>query len=129
MNYAQIFLISSLYQKAMNGEFFHLKYGLDDVKPYLIGNKSYPLLPQLMIPYKQFVDSHHTIWKALYNKQLCWAKSVVENSFGILKKSFKKLLLKSHLNILFLPNVVVCCCILYNMILDGKDQDIEILMT
>jgi hypothetical protein len=81
-----------------------------------------------MIPYKQFVNSHHTIWKALYNKQLCRAMSVVENSFCILKKSFRELFLKSHLNILFLPNIVVCCYILYNMILDGKDQDIEILM-
>jgi hypothetical protein len=83
----------------------------------------------LPLPYKQLANSHHTIWKALYNKQLCQARSVVENSFGILKKSFRKLLLKSHLNILFLHYVVVCCCILYNMILDGKDQDIENLMT
>jgi len=115
-------------KRSWMGNFFCLNCGLDDVKPYLIGDKGYLLLPQLMIPYKQFVNSHHTIWKALYNKQLCRTTSVVENSFGILKKSFRKLLLKSHLNILFLPNVVVCCYIFYNMILDGKDQDIEILM-
>jgi hypothetical protein len=36
--------------------------------------------------------------------------------------------MKSDLKILFLSNVVVCCCILYNMLLYGKDHNIEILM-
>lgn len=27
-----------------------------------------------------------------------------------------------------LPNVMVCCCIFHNMILDGKDLDIQTLM-
>jgi hypothetical protein len=53
------------------------------------------------------------------------AKVVVENSFDILKKTFKELLIKSNLNVLFLPNVVVCCCMLHNMILSGKDIDID----
>ncbi len=44
---------------------------------------------------------------------------MVENSFNILKKTFRKLLLKTNLHVFFLPNVVVCCCILHNMILDG----------
>jgi hypothetical protein len=45
MNDARIFQISSLYQKAMNGELFHFNYGLEDVKPYLIGDKGYRLFP------------------------------------------------------------------------------------
>jgi hypothetical protein len=62
-----------------------------------------------MIPYTQPANSHHIVLEALmYNKQLCQARSVVENSFGILKKSFRKLLLKSNLNILFLLDVVLC---------------------
>jgi hypothetical protein len=52
----------------------------------------------------------------------------VENSFGILKKNFKELLLKTNLHILFLPYVVIYCCIIYNMILDGKNLDMEALM-
>jgi hypothetical protein len=68
-------------------------------------------------------------------ERLCIRNNLVE--LGVLlkihlvfwKKVFGELILKSHLNILFLLDVVVCCCILYNMILDGKDQDIEILMT
>ncbi len=53
---------------------------------------------------------------------------MIENSFGVLKKSFKELLLETNLHILFIPNMVVCCCILYNMILGGKDIDPETLM-
>ncbi len=53
------------------------------------------------------------------------------NSFGILRMNFRELLLKTNLRVLFLPDVVFCCYILYNMIeqiLDGKDLDIETLM-
>lgn len=49
----------------------------------------------------------------------------MENSFGIMNKSLQKLLLQSNLHVLFISNVVLCCYILYNMILDGKDLDIE----
>lgn len=36
--------------------------------------------------------------------------------------------MKTNLYILFLPDVVVCCYILYNMILDGEEFEIETLM-
>jgi len=49
----------------MNGELFHFNYGLEDVKPYLIGDKGYPLFPWLMIPYTQFANSHHIVLEAL----------------------------------------------------------------
>jgi hypothetical protein len=107
MNDAWIFQFSSLYHKVMNGELFHFNYGLEDVKPYLIRDKGYYFLPWLMIPCTQLANYHHIVLEALiYNKQLCQTRNVVENSFGILKKSFRKLLLKSNLNILFL--LVVC---------------------
>ncbi len=69
MNDARIFQISSLYRKAMNGEFFRFSYGLEDVIPYLIGDKGYPLFPWLMIPYTQLANSHHTIIKAFNAQQ------------------------------------------------------------
>ncbi len=69
------------------------------------------------------------ILEVLLNKQLCRGRSVIENSFCILKKTFRKLLLKTNLHDLFLLDVVVCCYILYNMILGGKDFDIDTLLT
>jgi hypothetical protein len=54
--------------------------------------------------------------------------SVVENAFGILKKTFRKLLVKNNFHTLFIHDVVTCCCLLYNMILDGRDVDVNALM-
>jgi hypothetical protein len=66
--------------------------------------------------------------EALDNIHLSKGRSVVENVFGTLKKTIKKLLLKSNLHIFFIPNVVTCFCLLYNFILDGKDVDVDALM-
>jgi hypothetical protein len=63
----------------------------------------------------------------LFNKQLSHVK-VVENCFGILNKTFQKLIIKSNLHKLFLPNVVIYCCMLHNMIMNGKDMDTNELM-
>jgi hypothetical protein len=70
----------------------------------------------------------HTFFEALYNPQLCQGRIMVENSFGISKKMFKELLLKTNLHIVFLLDVVVCCCMVHNLILDGKDEDIKSLL-
>lgn len=131
MNNAHILRLSNLYKKAVNGDMFHINKGEEEIKPYLIVDKVYPLFLWLMIPHKQYGNIQHIVLKALYNKHLSQGKSVVENSFGILRMSFRELLLKTNLHVLFLPNVVLYCCILYNMIeqvLDGKDLDIETLM-
>jgi hypothetical protein len=45
MNDARILRLSSLYGKAMNGDMFNLNRGEEGIKPYLIANKGYPLLP------------------------------------------------------------------------------------
>jgi hypothetical protein len=81
-----------------------------------------------MVPHKQ-VGVCHNVLEALYNQQLFRDKSVVENSFGNLKQMFWELLLKTNLNILFLPDIViVCCCMLHNLIMNGKDEDTKTLM-
>jgi hypothetical protein len=79
-----------------------------------------------MISHRQVGNVHHTILETFYKKQLNQCRSVIENSFEILKKSFRKLLLKINLHILILPDVVVCCCILHNMILGVKDFNLQL---
>jgi hypothetical protein len=54
--------------------------------------------------------------------------SIMENSFGILKQLFRELLFKTSLHILFLTNIVMCCYMLHNLIMNGKDEDIETFM-
>jgi hypothetical protein len=44
-NNACILQISSLYDKAMNGDLFQMVQGEKKFKPYILGDKGYPLLP------------------------------------------------------------------------------------
>jgi len=52
MNDACILQISSLHQKAMNGNLVQIDQGESGIKPYIKVDKGYPLLPWLMILHK-----------------------------------------------------------------------------
>jgi hypothetical protein len=45
----------------------------------------------------------------------------VENFFEMLKKMFWDMILKTSLQIFFLLDVVMCYCMLHNLILNGRD--------
>jgi hypothetical protein len=53
---------------------------------------------------------------------------MVDSNFGILEKTFQKVMIKSNLNFFSLLNALVCYCILHNTILNWKDVDIDELM-
>jgi hypothetical protein len=101
MNDVRILCLSSLYKKAVNGDMFHINRGEEEIKPYLIIDKVWALLPWLMIPHKQFGNIRHIVLDALYKKHLSQGRSIVENSFSILRMSFRKLLFKTNLHVLF----------------------------
>lgn len=110
-----------LYQKTIFEIMFNFEHGSQiGIHPYLIGDKGYLFLLWLMIPHKKFVNTRHTILKATFNKHLSKGRNIVENAFGIVKKTFRELLLKSNLHLIFLPSVVICCCMLHHLILEGK---------
>lgn len=69
-----------------------------------------------------------TFLEILLNKHICHRRNIVKNSFGILKIFFWKLLVKINLHLLFLVNMVICCCIIYDMILNNKNLNIDELM-
>jgi hypothetical protein len=56
------------------------------------------------------------------------ARITIKNSFGILKKMCRDFFIKSNLNVLFLLDVVICCRMLHDMIMNGKDEDVDELM-
>lgn len=72
-----------------------------------------------MIPNKQSAIVKHTFFEG----EECGEKCIWDN-----EKTLKKLLVKNNLHTLFLLDVVTCCCLLYNMILDGRDLDLNALM-
>ncbi len=69
INNVHTLCISSLHQKATNGDLFQIDPNDNDIKPYLIDDKGYMFLPWLMIAHKQG-GVHHTILKLLFNKDL-----------------------------------------------------------
>jgi hypothetical protein len=94
--------------------------------PYLLGDSGYPLIPWLMIPHKNVRNL--SVLETLFNKKLRRGRCVVENAFGILKQTFRELLVKSELDIVFLPDVIMCCAILHNVLLEQSHDEVEQLL-
>ena len=52
----------------------------------------------------------------------------MENVFGTVRQKFCELLLKSELTVTFLPDVIVCCAILHNLLLAQSRKAMEQLL-
>jgi hypothetical protein len=65
-----------------------------------------------MTPFKE--EGQHSILEPLYNRKHKRRKSIVENSFGILNKTFKEMQ-KFDLHVTSLFVVCTCCCLLHNL--------------
>ena len=76
-----------------------------------------------MVPHRNHIRL--SVAEALFNKKLRRGQCVVENAFGILKQTFQELLLKSDLDVAFLPDVILCCAILHNMLLGQSHEEVE----
>ena len=117
---------SSLYASAMHNNLFDEQYRVQGFSPYLLGDLGYPLLPWLMVP--QRAGGQLSVAEALFNKKLRRRRCVVENAFGILKQTFCELLTKSYLHVAFLPDVILACAILHNVLLGQSHEDVENLL-
>ena len=116
----------SLHHLAMHGNLFDRVNGDDGFSPFLIGDSGYPLLPWLMVPHRG--PWQLSLAQQLFNRRLRRGRCVVENAFGILKQTFRELLVKSQFHITFLPDVIVSCAILHNVLLGQSHEDIKQLL-
>lgn len=117
---------SLLYRLAMHENLFDTRYGLDGFSPYLIGDSGYPLIPWLMVPH--WVHRRFTVLESMFNRSLRVGRCVVENAFGIPKQTWRELLTKSDLHIVFIPDVITACCILHNILLGQTAEEVASLL-
>jgi hypothetical protein len=115
---------SALFQQAETGTLFDPEVNVEGFTPFLLGDAGYPLKQWLLTPYRDGPGraGHRSVLERLFNKKLSRGRSVVENAFGILKQSFRELLDTTDLHVTFVPDVVVCCCLLHNVLL-GQEPD------
>jgi hypothetical protein len=121
---------SALYAQAEIGTLFEDGVNVDSFMPYLLGDAGYPLKQWLLTPYRdgRGRTDARSILERLYNKRLSRGRSVVENAFGIFKQSFKELLQIMDLYVSFVPDVVVSCCLLHNVLLGQSPDEVARLM-
>lgn len=119
---------SMLYEKATSSNLFNPADAVEGFTPYLIGDKGYPVFPWLITPYRDIPGGRRSVQEQLFNRRLSRARSVVENAFGILKQTFRELHSATDLHIRILPDVVVCCCILHNLLLDQTPEEVDRLL-
>jgi hypothetical protein len=105
----------------MHNNLFDTHFVVDGFSSFLLGDSGDPLLPWLMVPHRGLLPVADT----LFNKKLRRGRGVVENAFGILKQTFRELLVKSELQVAFLPDVITCCAILHNVLLGQSHEDVE----
>lgn len=125
-NDARMLRRSSLFSKAMDGTLMNNTALVDGFTPSIIGDLGYPLLPWLMVPHR--THGPLTVAETLFNKKLRRGRCVVENAFGILKQTFRELLQKSNLSVAFLPDVILSCAILHNVLLGQLHEEVEELL-
>ncbi|XP_065437947.1 uncharacterized protein LOC135980972 [Chrysemys picta bellii] len=111
---ARIFRNSGLFQKLEEGTFFpDQKITVGDVEMpiVILGDPAYPLMPWLMKPYTDTLDSSQD----LFNYRLSKCRMVVECAFGRLKVRWRSLLSRIDLSKINIPIVIAACCALHNI--------------
>ncbi|XP_044307839.1 protein ANTAGONIST OF LIKE HETEROCHROMATIN PROTEIN 1-like isoform X1 [Varanus komodoensis] len=120
---ARIFRSSPIF-RAMNQGTFGPSTVLDmegeQVKPVILGDLAYPLLPWLMTPYSGHLDTR----KQLFNDTLGRCRAVVEYAFERLRGRWRCLLSRLDVRERYAPRVIVACCILHN-ICEAKGEPLQ----
>ena len=123
MNNSRVLRRSYLYHRGDKGILWDRVHVFNGFTPYLLGDSGFPLLPWLMVPHRR--TSTLSVATQLFNRKLNRGRVVVENMFAFLKHTFRELLLKCDLHVTFIPDVVVACMILHNLLLKQSHTEVD----
>lgn len=86
---------------------------------HLLGDKAYPCLPSLIVPYKD--NGHLTQAQRNFNYHLSVPRSTIERAFALLKKRFRCMKFLDVRSIAFIPIYILACCTLHNICILQND--------
>ena len=135
---ARVLSNSHLYRLGNDDKLFDGKQSEDIggtiVKPVILGDPAYPLLPWLIKPYQHHPDI--TAVQKNFNYRLSRARMTVENTFGRWKARCRRFLKKVEMDVTKVTVAVAASCILHNVcelsqeeILDEWMEDVHALDT
>jgi hypothetical protein len=110
VNDSRMLCKSILYKHVQFQSMFNVSKRVKGIPPYLLGDKSYPLINWIMAPFKE--NGYHMILKLLYDRKHRRGQSIVETTFGIKKQTFKELR-KKNLHVYFLLDYLHVYYIIY----------------
>ena len=120
---ARVLRLSTLYQRAENNLILTepvKRINGVTVRPLLIGDSAYPLLPWLVSPYPHSHNLNRN--QAKFNKILSKSRVIVERAFGKLKCHWRCLLKPLEEKTPKVPHTILTCCILHNICVLRADE-------
>lgn len=92
---------------------------------HILGDKAYPLLPQLMVSFKNIRQLN--VYEKNFNYKHAAVRSSIERAFALLKKRFRCMKFLDVRTLTYIPKYIIACCVLHNIcILKNDILDIEI---
>lgn len=118
MHDAHVFRRSDIYRKLINKE-----VPLLPSHQHLIGDAAYPLLQNLMTPFRD--TGHLTRSQIIYNMKLSCIRSIIERAFGLLKGKFRRLRFLDVSDFELGQKMIGAACLLHNFMIDRGEIDYE----
>lgn len=106
---ARVFRISPLFNLLRNG------HPTISENEHLIGDNAYPLSAFLLKPFRD--NGHLTPRQTRFNTRLSSVRSIIEQSFGLLKGKFRRLKYLEMIRVDQIPSVITAACVLHNLII------------
>ena len=125
----QVLCRSVLYTLATTTNLFNPQYTNEGFTPYILVDKGYPLYPWLITPYRDLPQGGvQSVTERLFNCKLKIGRCMVNNAFGILKGVFKELRHVIEIHVTIVPDMVVACCLLHNLLFGQSVDDVAHLL-